>query len=140
MDTSTPATGTQVDIGWVEAREANLLNWDDRAALHEQSYGLEAFLDPSHVSGQARGDLAVMAPFLGPDGIAGKRLLHLQCHIGTDTVSWARLGARVTGLDFSGASLEVARRLADTTGVDVEWVQSDVLAARDAVHGEFDVV
>ena len=67
--------------------------------------------------------------------------MHLQCHIGTDTISLARLGARMTGLDFSPASLAEARRLAATTGADVEFVESDVYAAADVLGaGRFDLV
>lgn len=145
-DSTTPTPVNRVDIGWDEAREANRLNWDDRAAVHEQSYGLDAYLDDrSHVSGQVRGDLEVLRQHLTDGaneatGVEGLDLLHLQCHIGTDTISWARCGARVTGLDQSGASLEVARRLSDATGDRVSWVQGDALAAREAVTGDFDVV
>lgn len=49
-------------------------------------------------------------------GVAGRRLVHLQCHIGTDTLSWAKLGAQVTGVDFSPAALAAARRLAADSG------------------------
>ncbi len=61
-------------------------------------------------------------PLLG--SVDGLRGVHLQCHIGTDTVSLARLGARMTGLDFSPASLAEARRLAESAGADVEFVQA----------------
>jgi SAM-dependent methyltransferase len=67
--------------------------------------------------------------------------VHLQCHIGTDTVSLSRLGARMTGLDFSAASLEQARRLAGQCGADVDFVESDVYDAVAALSGErFDLV
>jgi SAM-dependent methyltransferase len=67
--------------------------------------------------------------------------VHLQCHIGTDTISLARLGARMTGLDFSPASLAEARRLAEETGTDVSFVESDVYAAVDVLGaGRFDLV
>lgn len=129
-----------IDVAWEDAREANRLNWDDRAHLHEQSYGIEAYIsDPTHVSGQVRADAAALAPFLPRRCVEGLRLAHLQCHIGTDTISWARLGAQVTGLDFSEASLGVARRLAAHHD-EVDFVQSDVLAAREALTGSFDVV
>lgn len=70
----------------------------------------------------------------------GKDVCHLQCHIGTDTVSLARAGARVTGLDFSDRAIEVAARLAKRAGVDVTWVLGDVLDARAHVDGDFDIV
>jgi SAM-dependent methyltransferase len=59
-------------------------------------------------------------------GLAG---VHLQCHIGTDTISLARLGARMTGLDFSPASLEQARGLSETAGPMVEFVEAEVYDA-----------
>lgn len=76
---------------------------------------------------------------VGP--VEGRSLLHLQCHIGTDTLSWARLGARVTGLDFSENSLTEARALADELGIEARFVQSNVFDAVDALGGEqFDIV
>jgi SAM-dependent methyltransferase len=85
----------------------------------------------------------VVRPFevdeLGP--VDGRTLLHLQCHFGLDTLSWARLGARVTGLDFSGPAVEAAARLAHDVGVDAEFVQADVYDAVDALEQRrFDVV
>ena len=78
-------------------------------------------------------------PRLG--SVAGQRGVHLQCHIGTDTVSLARLGARMTGLDFSGASIAEARRLAGRLGVDVDFVESEVYRAPDVLGtGRFDLV
>ena len=136
-----PATANQATIDWEEAREANRANWDDRSAIHAASYGIEAYVtDRERISEQVRDDLAVLRHHL-PDGeVAGLDLLHLQCHIGTDTLSWARCGARVTGLDLSSASPDVARRLTTDAGGSVQYVQSDVLSARTAVSGDFDVV
>ncbi|WP_235014775.1 class I SAM-dependent methyltransferase [Microbacterium sp. SLBN-154] len=125
-------------IAWEDARAVNLANWQDRAALHEEAYGLEAFDDPEHLSEVASDDLAALLPFVGT--LRGKDLCHLQCHIGTDTVSLARAGARVTALDFSDRALEVAARPAERAGVDVTWVLGDVLEARTHVSGDFDIV
>ena len=67
--------------------------------------------------------------------------MHLQCHIGTDTVSLARLGARMTGLDFSAPALAQGRQLAEATGADVEFVESDLYDAADVLGRErFDLV
>ncbi|MEL4504726.1 methyltransferase domain-containing protein [Luteococcus sp. H138] len=133
--------GQEVSVDWDEAREANRLNWDDRAAIHATSYGIEAYVtDPERISDQVRADHAVLREHLPGGSVDGLDLVHLQCHIGTDTISWARLGARVVGLDLSPASLEVARDLASQAGANVTWVQSDALAARAAVEGNFDVV
>ena len=65
--------------------------------------------------------------------LTGQRGVHLQCHIGTDTLSLARLGARMTGLDFSSAALAHARRLAQRTGIDIDFHEADVYDAVDAL-------
>ncbi|SFR56801.1 2-polyprenyl-3-methyl-5-hydroxy-6-metoxy-1,4-benzoquinol methylase [Microbacterium azadirachtae] len=129
----------QVEIGWEPAREANRENWDERAALHVEAYGLDAFDDPAHLSDVVRTDAAALAPFL-TDGVDGLDVCHLQCHIGTDTLSLARLGARVTGVDFSRPALDAAAALAGRLGLAATWVQTDVLDARAAVSGDFDLV
>jgi SAM-dependent methyltransferase len=73
--------------------------------------------------------------------IRGLRGVHLQCHIGTDTISLARLGARMTGLDLSPASLEQARLLAQRTGSDVEFVEAELYEAVSVLGaGAFDLV
>jgi SAM-dependent methyltransferase len=116
----------------------NRANWDERAAAHAASpdYGFARFAaDPAHLSEVVRFDL----PLLGD--VAGRRGVHLQCHIGTDTVSLSRLGATMTGVDFSGESLAAAHRLAATAGADVTYVQSDVYDAPAALGGAtFDLV
>ncbi len=118
----------------MEYLEVNRRNWDERAGIHAGSaeYGLDRFRDdPHHLSNVVRYDL----PRLGD--ITGQRVVHLQCHIGTDTLSLARLGATVTGLDMSGESLRVARDLAQGA---VEYVQADVYSAREVLAGHFDLV
>jgi SAM-dependent methyltransferase len=119
-------------------REVNRANWDERAPAHAASpgYGFAAFAaDPEHLSAVVRFDL----PRLGE--LKGLRGVHLQCHIGTDTLSLARLGASMTGVDFSPASLAEARRLAERAGPPVEYVESDVYAAADKLgRGGFDLV
>ena len=116
--------------------DVNRANWDDRAAAHAASpgYAVERFVaDPAYLSEVVRFDL----PRLGD--VAGLRGVHLQCHIGTDTISLHRLGARMTGLDFSPASLAQARRLAERTGAAVDFVRSDVYDALTALgRAEFD--
>ncbi len=73
--------------------------------------------------------------------VTGKELLHLQCHFGIDTLSWARRGARVTGLDFSAPAVEAARGLASDMGLEATFVHSDVYEAVSATGGlTFDIV
>ncbi len=114
----------------------NRANWNSRVPHHERSFGLERFrTDPQHLSETVRFDL----PRLGD--ISGRSVVHLQCHIGTDTLSLHRLGASVTGVDFSAPALEVARALSRDLGVDAEWIESEVYAAADVVpNGQFDLV
>ncbi|MDQ1697150.1 MAG: hypothetical protein QOJ03_2503 [Frankiaceae bacterium] len=119
-------------------RSVNRAGWDERAPAHAASpgYAFDQFVrDPGFLSYVVRFDL----PRLGD--IRGLRGVHLQCHIGTDTISLSRLGARMTGLDFSPASLAEARRLAHATGADVDFVESDVYGAVDRLGPEgFDLV
>jgi SAM-dependent methyltransferase len=119
-------------------RALNRKSWDERAPAHASSpdYAVARFLaDPMFISGVVRFDL----PLLGD--VRGARGVHLQCHIGTDTVSLARLGADMSGLDFSAASLEHARTLAAATGTDVRFVQAEVYDAVQALEGaRFDLV
>ncbi len=72
--------------------------------------------------------------------VSGTDLLHVQCHFGLGTLSWARLGARVTGLDFSGVAVERARALAATAGLDARFVQADAQQLPGELTGSFDVV
>ena len=118
--------------------ELNRASWDERAPAHAASrdYAVRRFAsDPAHLSDIVRFDL----PLLGD--IGGLRCIHLQCHIGTDTVSLARLGADMTGLDFSPASLAEARRIASLAGADIRFVEAEVYDAAGALGPEpFDLV
>jgi SAM-dependent methyltransferase len=116
----------------------NRANWDERVPAHAASpdYAVDKFLaDPRFLSDVVRFDL----PLIGD--IAGLRGVHLQCHIGTDTISLARLGASMTGVDFSEPAISQARALAERTGADATFVSSDVYEAVDAIGaGAFDLV
>ncbi|HEV3055823.1 MAG TPA: class I SAM-dependent methyltransferase [Solirubrobacteraceae bacterium] len=118
--------------------DVNRDNWDERAPAHAASadYAVERFAsDPSFISDVVRFDL----PRLGD--VSGLRGVHLQCHIGTDTVSLARLGARMTGLDFSAEAIAQARRLASVAGADVEFVQAELYEALSVLEsGTFELV
>ena len=119
-------------------RDVNRAAWDERAPAHAASagYNTAAFVsDPHHLSHVVRFDLPLLGDICGLEGV------HLQCHIGTDTLSLARLGATMTGVDFSTASLAEARRLAEQAGPPVTYVESDVYHAVDALGGAtFDLV
>ena len=73
-------------------------------------------------------------------GVAGKTLLHLQCHFGLDTLSWAREGAIVTGVDFSEPALAAARQLAADTGIEARFILSDVYSLPEKLDEQFDIV
>lgn len=129
-----------VSVDWDRARDTNRANWDDRVPIHEGAYAVDELSDPAHRSDVVRDDLPALTPWLPNGSLAGLDVCHLQCHIGTDTVSLAREGARLTGVDFSPAALASAAGLATRLGLDVTWVETDVLDARAAVSGDFDVV
>lgn len=116
----------------------NLAAWDERAPAHARAdgYKVRNFReDAAYLSDVVRFDIPLLGDVSGLDGV------HLQCHIGTDTISLARRGARMTGLDFSSESLAQARTLARESDADVDFVQSDVYAAVDPLGRErFDFV
>jgi 2-polyprenyl-3-methyl-5-hydroxy-6-metoxy-1,4-benzoquinol methylase len=117
-----------------EHAAVNKAFWDDVAPHHARSdfYAVEAFIaDPDRLG-------TIETTELGD--VAGRSICHLQCHIGLDTLSLARRGAAVTGLDFSDESLRVARELSERTGIPATFVQSDVLAAADTLNTTYDVV
>lgn len=115
-------------------RKANQAWWDERAPIHAKSkfYDLDGFkagretLEPVEI--EEVGD------------VQGKTLLHLQCHIGLDTISWARRGAIVTGVDFSANSIAVARQLCQEMNIGATFVQSDLYALPHNLDGQFDMV
>jgi len=120
-----------------EHRAANRANWDARVPIHIASdeYGFHKYAaDLTHLSSVVRFDKDKMP------NLAGKRLVHLQCHIGTDTVSLARLGADVTGVDFSENAIEAAKELSRSGGTPVDFVVSELYDSRKNLEGLFDVV
>jgi SAM-dependent methyltransferase len=118
--------------GW---RELNRDNWDARVPVHlaSSSYDIDGYL--------AGADS--LLPFEGEEAgdVASKHLVHLQCHIGLDTLSWAQRGAVVSGLDFSSAAVKAARSLATSVGIPASFVEADVYDAVAAFGGQrFDIV
>jgi len=114
--------------------EANRRLWNCRTALHLGSrfYDMEGFrAGKSSLCGI---ELAEMGP------IVGKRLLHLQCHFGQDTISLARAGAAVTGVDFSDAAIEAARLLAAEMQAGAEFICHNIYELPDRLDGTFDIV
>ena len=72
--------------------------------------------------------------------VAGRSLLHLQCHVGLDTLSWARMGAEATGVDFSEKSITVAQCLSRELGLDAKFICSDVYDLSEVLDGRYDIV
>ena len=117
-----------------EYREANRTLWNEWASLHVNSevYDVESF---------RAGKSSLHSIELEELGdVAGKTLLHLQCHFGKDTLSWARLGATVTGADFSERAISYARALSADIGVPATFVLSDILELPNVLAGQFDIV
>lgn len=114
--------------------EANRANWNDRTRLHRGS----AFYDvPGFLAG-ATSLGALVTTEVGP--VAGKHLLHLQCHMGLDTLSWARLGAHVTGVDIADEAIDTARSLAGRLGVKARFIRANVYDLPDLLEERFDIV
>jgi 2-polyprenyl-3-methyl-5-hydroxy-6-metoxy-1,4-benzoquinol methylase len=116
--------------------ESNRALWNEWAEINAKSdfYDLESF-----ISGE-RGIRLRDYEIEEVGDVSGKDLLHIQCHIGTDTLSWARLGANVTGTDFSAAGLAKAKEIAEKIGIEGRWVQSDTYDLPTVLEGQFDIV
>lgn len=115
--------------------EANRSLWDTWTGIHAASefYDLESF---------KAGGIRVRPYEIEMVGdVSGRTLLHLQCHFGIDTLSWARLGARVTGADMSTASVQMATSLAEELGLsDARFIESNVYDLPNVLDETFDVV
>lgn len=120
-----------------EARSLNLRSWEERTPIHLRS---ELYQD--QIETLLAGGTTLGSPVAGEIGaVEGKRVLHLQCHIGTDSLSLARMGADVTGLDFSPSAITAARELAERTGLEARFVVADAEQADAALPAErFDLV
>ena len=128
-------TETSRQAQWFSDNERN---WDDRAELHMAGNYCDyqrLLEDPAAISAELAQDIEKFGD------LTGKDVIHLQCHVGTDTIGFARRGAsRVIGLDLSEASLAHARSIAERAGANVEFVHANVYDAREAVSGNFDLV
>lgn len=117
--------------------DANRARWNESVQVHAASdfYGVDRFL---------AGESTLLPLDLEEVGdVSGKSVLHLQCHFGLDTLSWARLGANVVGVDFAPSAVETAREIAQRAGLKAEFVEAELYASPDALSdrlGTFDVV
>lgn len=116
--------------------DINLRYWNEVAPLHRHAkdglYRTDEFLAGVDVLSEAEGREV--------GDLTGKRLLHLQCHFGLDTLCMARRGATVTGLDYSSAAITEARALAATAGLAATFVEADLYDAPARIDGLFDLV
>jgi 2-polyprenyl-3-methyl-5-hydroxy-6-metoxy-1,4-benzoquinol methylase len=114
--------------------EENKLLWNKRTAIHKDS----AFYDvPAFLGGKSSLNEIELR---GLGDVKGKKILHLQCHFGMDTLSLARMGAKVTGIDLSDASIEEARRLNNELGLDARFICCNVYDLKQHLDETFDIV
>jgi len=121
-------------VGEKQYYEANKARWNELVAIHakSKSYNLDGFIAGRNSLHET--ELKILGD------VRGKSLLHLQCHFGMDTISGARLGAKVTGVDFSETAIEFARVLAERTGVEAEFICSNVYDLLRVLDREYDIV
>ena len=108
--------------------------WNELTPIHERSkfYDLEGFRS---------GKQSLKSIELDELGdVSGKSLLHLQCHFGVDTLSWARKGGIVTGIDFSDASINLAQSLSRELGIKASFFRANIYDLPDILKAEFDIV
>ena len=112
----------------------NQENWDERVQIHKNSnfYDVQGFKD---------GKLSLLPLELKELGeVKGKSLLHLQCHFGLDTLSWSRLGATVTGVDFSPKAIEYAKVLSQDLKLNADFILSNIYELEKHLDTYFDIV
>jgi SAM-dependent methyltransferase len=114
----------------------NLKTWEAWTQIHVGSdfYDVASFRDERDPVRLRDYELSEIGP------VAGRSLLHLQCHFGLDTLSWARLGADVTGADFSPAAIAAARSLSNELGIAARFVESNVYDLPRNLDDQFDIV
>ena len=114
--------------------EINKDTWNKKVAIHSKS----EFYD---VEGFKKGKTSLNKIELNELGdVAGKSLLHLQCHFGQDTLSWSRLGAKCTGIDLSDEGITEAIKLNQELGLDATFIESNLYDVKSNVKGKFDIV
>jgi len=116
-----------------EFDRVNRTYWDQLVRLHAEgdAYRVKQFRDGACILDRlVRSEIG---------DVAGKSIIHLQCHFGLDTLSLARLGAIVTGVDFSGAGVATARRLSEESGVPGTFIESRIEDLPDRLDETFDI-
>ncbi len=114
--------------------ETNKKLWNDKVGFHLAS---DFYDQPSFLAG--RNSLQpIERQYL--NDIAGKKILHLQCHFGQDTISLSRMGACATGVDFSENAIDAARSAVAQLGTDTQFVCCDIYDLPNRLDGQFDIV
>ncbi len=128
------ATMSKGRVDQQEAFEVNRRNWNNKVGVHAKSdfYDMEGF--KAGKNSLHKFELEALGD------VSGRSLLHLQCHFGQDTLSWARLGANCTGVDISDKAIELARELTTDLGLDARFVCCNVLDTSRHIDDEFDLV
>lgn len=118
----------------MDYKSINKKAWDQRSRIHAKSqfYDLEGFKSGEQKLNQIEIDLI--------GHVAGKSMLHLQCHMGTESLGWQRLGADVTGVDLSEEAISIARSLAETSDLPAQFVCADLYDFGDGNAKQFDLV
>jgi ubiquinone/menaquinone biosynthesis C-methylase UbiE len=114
--------------------EINKKLWNRKTEIHYDSdfYDVRSFI-------QGKDSLnSIETELLGD--IEGKRILHLQCHFGLDTISLSRRGAQVTGVDFSETAIERAEQLNASLGTTAKFIKTDVYQLPELLDEKFDIV
>jgi 2-polyprenyl-3-methyl-5-hydroxy-6-metoxy-1,4-benzoquinol methylase len=108
--------------------------WNKRTSIHKNSdfYDLEGFKKGKNVLNE------IELNELGD--VSGKSILHLQCHFGLDSMSWSRLGAKVTGVDFSDNAIDVAKELNAELGLNATFICSNIYDLMQQLDQQFDIV
>lgn len=109
--------------------------WDAKTAHHVKS----DFYDNENFKKGKSSLVPIDLDAIG-DKVNGKTMLHLQCHFGQDSMSWARMGAKVTGVDFSPEAIKTARGLNEELGLDVKFIESNVYDIADHLDEQFDII
>ena len=114
--------------------EKNRKSWNELTKINVKS-------DFYDVDGFKKGNTSLNAPELAAIGsVENKSLLHLQCHFGLDTLSWARLGAKVTGIDISDEAIKTAKSLSNELQIPARFIKSNIYDLKQVLNEKFDVV
>jgi SAM-dependent methyltransferase len=117
----------------------NRASWDELATLHGQDAYYDSAALVAGASSLIEEEEVALLESLGED-LTGRRILHLQCHIGFDAITFARRGAVVSGVDFSPVALAKAADLAKRCGVHVDWICADATDLPTSLDRSFDLV